>query len=78
LGTKPFETLNTPQKLLVLHAYYNLGKYHMVTQRAETMFDVFRQLSPERKQAFSEIVEDAYRQTGKDQQAVAFQHRIGQ
>jgi hypothetical protein len=77
LGTKPFETLNTTQKLLVLHAYYNLGKYHIVTQRAEIMLDAFRQLSPERKQAFSEIVEDAYRQLGKDQQAVAFQHRIG-
>ena len=77
LGTKPFETLNTAQKLLVLHAHYNLGKYHMVTQRAETMLDVFRQLSPERKQAFSEIVEDAYRQMGKDHQAVAFKYRIG-
>jgi len=77
LGTKPFETLNTTQKLLVLHAYYHLGKYHMVTQRAETMIEAFRQLSSERKQAFSEIVEDAYRQLGKDQQAVAFQHQIG-
>lgn len=77
LGTKPFGTLNTTQKLLVLHAYYNLGKYQMVTQRAETMIEALRQLSPERKQAFSEIVEDAYRQLEKDQHAVAFKHRIG-
>ena len=41
------------------------------------MIDALRQLSPERKQALSEIVEDAYRQLGKDQQAVAFQHQIG-
>jgi len=77
LGTQPFETLNTTRKLLVLHAYYNLGKYQAVTQRAETMIDAFRQLSPERKQAFGEIVEDAYRRLGKDQHAVAFKHRIG-
>lgn len=76
LGTKPFETLNTTQKLLVLHAYYNLGKYQMVTQRAATMMNAFRQLSPERKQAFSEIVEDAYRQLGKDRRAMVFKHRI--
>jgi hypothetical protein len=42
------------------------------------MFDAFWQLSPEFQQAFSEIVEDAYRQLGKDQQAEVFQHRIGQ
>jgi hypothetical protein len=77
LGTKPFEALNTTQKLLLLHAYYNLGKHQTVTQRAETMIEAFRQLSPERKQAFSKIVEDAYRQLGRDQQAVAFKHGIG-
>jgi hypothetical protein len=77
LGTKPFETLNTTQKLLLLHAEYNLGKYQTVTQRAETMIDAFRQLSPERKHAFGEIVEDSYRQLGENQLAATFRYRVG-
>ena len=77
LGTKPFETLTTAQKLLLLHAYANLGKHKMVIQRAETMIDAFRQLAPERKQSFGEIVEEAYRHLGREQDAVAFRHQIG-
>jgi hypothetical protein len=77
LGTKPFETLTTAQKLLLLHAYANLGKHKIVVQRAETMLDAFRQLAPERKQAFGELVEEAYRYLGREQDAVAFRHQIG-
>ena len=77
LGTKPFETLTTAQKLLLLHAYANLGKYNMVIQRAETMIDAFRQLAPERKQAFGELVAEAYRHLGREQDAVAFRHQVG-
>jgi len=76
-GAKPFETLTTAQQLLLLHAYANLGKHKMVIQRAETMIDAFRRLAPERKQAFGEIVEEAYRQIGREQDAVAFRHQIG-
>ena len=76
-GAKPFETLTTAQKLLLLHSYANLGEYKMVIQRAETMMDAFRQLAPERKQAFGEMVEAAYRQLGREQDAVAFRHQVG-
>jgi hypothetical protein len=76
-GSKPFETLTSEQKLLVLHAYANLGKYQEVIQRAEAMIDIFRQLAPERKQAFGEMVEQAYRQIGREQDAVAFRYHIG-
>jgi hypothetical protein len=77
LGTQPFETLHTTQKFLLLHAYYNLGKYQAVIQRAETMMDAFRQLLPERQQALGEMVEESYRHLGKNQQAAAFKHQIG-
>jgi len=76
-GTQPFETLTTEQKLLLLHAYANLGKFQVVIQRAETMIDIFRQLAPERKRAFGEMVEAAYHRLGKDQDAIAFRHHIG-
>ena len=77
LGTKPFETLSTAQKLLLLHAYANLGEHKMVIQRAETMVDAFRRLAPERKRAFGEMVEAAYRHLGREQDAVAFRHQVG-
>lgn len=77
LGTKPFETLTITQKLLVLHAYSNLGKYTTVIQHAESMIDEFRQLSPERKIAFGEIVEESYRHLGKEQDAVVFRRQVG-
>ena len=77
LGAQPFETLTTAQQLLLLHAYANLGKHKLVIQRAETMMDVFRQLAPERKQAFGEMVEEAYRHLGREQDAVTFRHQVG-
>jgi hypothetical protein len=76
-GAKPFETLATAQQLLLLHAYANLGKHTMVIQRAETMIDAFRQLAPERKEAFGEMVEEAYRHLGREQDAVTFRYHIG-
>jgi hypothetical protein len=77
LGTKPFETLTTAQQLLLLHAYANLGKHKTVIQRAETMMDAFRQLAPERKEAFGEIVVEAYRHLGREQDAVTFRQQVG-
>ena len=77
LGAKPFESLTTAQKLLLLHASYNLKKYQTVTQHAEVMIEAFQRLAPERKQAFSEMVEESYRQLGRAQDAAAFRQQIG-
>lgn len=77
LGAEPFETLTSAKKLLLLHAYANLGEYQAVIQCATAMIDVFRRLAPERQQAFVEVVEEAYRRLGREQDAVTFRHRVG-
>lgn len=77
LGSQPFETLSTAQKLLVLHSYYNLQHYPLVIQYAETMTDALQRLAPERKAAFGEIIEASYQKLGKADEAMAFRHRIG-
>lgn len=77
LGTKPFEALNTSQKLMLIHAYYNLENYAMVIQYAETMIDSLRELPTERKIAFTEIIEHAYRQLGQEQMIREFRVAIG-
>jgi hypothetical protein len=76
LGSRPFETLNTNQKLILINAYYNLENYGMVIQHAETMIDELRQLQPERKSAFGEIIENAYRQLGQEHMVTEFETAI--
>src|SRR5687768_1606712 len=46
-GAKSFDTLTMDQKLILIHAYYNLENYKLVMQHAETMIDELRALSPE-------------------------------
>ena len=77
LGTKPFDGLKTNQKLILIHSYYNLGNYKLVTQHAETMIDELRQLTPERKTAFTDIIEDAYHQLGQDKIVMEFREAVG-
>ena len=77
LGSEPFETLTSAKKLLLLHAYANLGEDQAVIQYAATMIDTLRQLAPERQQAFVQIIEDAYRHLGREQEAATFKHRVG-
>ncbi len=77
LGTQPLSTLSTGQKLLVLHAHFNLQHYPMVVQYAETMTDALKRLAPERKAAFGELIETAYRKLGKASEASEFRRQIG-
>jgi hypothetical protein len=65
-GSRPFDELNTKQKLLLIHSYYNLGDDKTVIHHAETMIDDLRQLPWERKLAFVEIIENAYRRLGQE------------
>lgn len=78
LGTKPFDKLKTNQKLILIHSYYNLEDYSIVVRHAETMIDELRSLSPERKRAFTNIIEDAYRQLGQDEIIIEFRKVMGQ
>ena len=77
LGTKPFQALNTAQKLLLIHALFNLGKYSTVIHHATSIIDALQRLSLERKQAFSEIIEESYRQLGNPSDAAVFRRQIG-
>ena len=77
LGSKPFEQLKTNQKLLLIQSYYNLENYNMVVQHAETMIDDLRALPTERKIAFADIIEDAYRQLGQDKVLIEFREAVG-
>jgi hypothetical protein len=77
LTAKPFQELNTNQKLILIHSYYNLGNYKMVVQYAETMVDELRQLPQERKIAFVDMIEQSYRQLGQDQIITEFREAIG-
>ena len=74
---RPFHELNTKQKLLLIHSYYNLGDDKTVIQHAETMIDELRQLPWERKQAFVEIIEHAYRRLGQENIIVEFRAAVG-
>jgi hypothetical protein len=76
-GAKPFDTLTIDQKLLLIHAYYNLENYKLVIQHAETMIDELRSLSPERKIAFADMIEDSYRRLEQDHIIVEFREAIG-
>jgi hypothetical protein len=77
LSTQPFDGLKTNQKLILIHSYYNLENYKMVIQHAEAMIDELRKLTPERKTAFTDIIEDSYRQLGQDKIAVEFKEAVG-
>ncbi len=76
-GAKPFEGLKTNQKLILIHSYHNLENHQMVIQHAEAMIDELRQLSPERKAAFAEMIERSYRQLGQAQVVPAFREAAG-
>jgi len=77
LGEKPFNKLKNNQKLILIHSYYNLENYKTVTQHAEMMIDELRALSPERKQAFADIVENSYRHLGQDKMIMEFRDAVG-
>jgi hypothetical protein len=77
LGSKHFEQLKTNQKLILIQSYYNLEHYNMVVQHAETMLDKLRSLPPERNIAFTDIIEDAYRQLGQDNIVTEFREAVG-
>ena len=77
LGTKPFDDLQTNQKLILIHSYYNLGNYKAVIQYAEMMIDELRGLSPERKSAFADIIENSYHQLGQDNIVMEFREAVG-
>ena len=76
-GARPFDELNTKQKLLLIHSYSNLGDDSTVIQRAETMIDDLRQLPWERKLAFVEIIENAYRRLGQENIVEEFRKAVG-
>ena len=76
-GARPFDELNTKQKLLLIHSYANLGDDNTVIQRAETMIDDLRQLPWERKLAFVEIIENAYRRLGQEHIIEEFRKAVG-
>ena len=48
----------------------------MVVQLSETIIDELRKLSPERKQAFVDIIENAYRQLGQKQIIIEFRQAV--
>lgn len=77
LGAEPFDGLKTNQKLILIHAYYNLENFQAVTQHAETMIDELRALSPERKIAFTDIIENSYRHLGQEKIVVEFREAVG-
>jgi hypothetical protein len=77
LGTKAFDELQTDQKLLLIHAYSNLGDHKAVIQHAETMIDELRELPPERKRAFADMIENSYHQLGQDDVVTAFREAVG-
>ena len=76
-GGRPFHELNTQQKLLLIHSYYNLGDDKTVIQRVETMIDDLRQLPRERKLAFVEMIENAYRRLGQEDIIEEFRTAVG-
>ena len=76
-GSRPFNELNTKQKLLLIHSYANLGDNNTVIQRAETMIDDLRQLPWERKLAFVEMIENAYRRLGQENIIEEFRKAVG-
>ncbi len=75
LGNKSFEDLKTNQKLLLIHAYYE--NFKIVVQHAETMIDELRQLPMERKAAFADIIENAYRHLGQEDVIMEFREVVG-
>ena len=77
LGSKPFEQLNTNHKLILIQSYYNLENYKIVVQHAETMIDELRVLPLERKIAFTDMIEDAYRRLGQDNIVTEFREAVG-
>lgn len=77
LGAKPFDELRTNQKLILIHSYYNLGNYKAVVRHAEMMIDELRALSPERKRAFTNMIENSYRHLGQDKIVMEFREAVG-
>ncbi|ETW95477.1 MAG: hypothetical protein ETSY1_30495 [Candidatus Entotheonella factor] len=77
LGVKPFDHLKTNQKLILIHSYYNLENYKAVIQHAETMIDELRSLTPERKIAFADMIENSYLQLGQDNVVMEFREAVG-
>jgi hypothetical protein len=77
LGTKSFDNLETNEKLILIHSYYNLKNYKAVIQHAETMIKELRGLSPERKKVFADMIESAYHQLGQDSIVMEFREAVG-
>ncbi len=76
-GNRTFTELKTNQKLILIHSYYNLEHHHKVVQHAETMIDELRQLPPERKRAYVEMIETSYRQLGQGLIITEFREAVG-
>ena len=64
LGDQDITRLNTEQKLLLLHAHSNLGHYRQVIELAEKMQQELRALPVPRREAFNEMIREAYAKTG--------------
>ena len=77
LGSKPFEGLKTNQKLILIHSYYNLDHHDKVVRHAEMMIDELRTLSPERKIAFVDIIENSYHHLSLGNVAIEFRRAVG-
>lgn len=72
--SEPLATLPTEDKLTLLHAYYNLGRYEDVVRVAETMGPELVGLEPERTKSFAGMIAESYHRLGRTDKEKAFRN----
>jgi len=59
LGQQPLESLKTEDKLLLLHAYYNVHNYAKTAQLGGLLKPQIERLPAERRAVFTKMIEEA-------------------
>lgn len=76
LASQPWKELPAEKKLLLFHAYFNVGDYEKTVTTGENMTAEFRALPPERRKAFLRMMTEAYQKLGRDLEAQLFRARF--
>lgn len=76
LGSRRLDSLSTEEKLLLLHSYYNTHEFVQVVRIGEAMVEELRNLPSDRRNQFSKMVEEAYRQLKEERKAGEFRRKL--